>query len=147
MNDLPTAAPFEEKQLTVLRRKFLVGIPMCSVLGYFAARATAARFGLSAWPRRIMNVAGVILTPIVGSMVIVHFNRAEIFRVGNSIMRQMEELRKLEEGPFRDPTVRQQWDSQMENRQFKMFRQDVDISKEYSGGVDYNRIIEDSVGK
>lgn len=94
-----------------------------------------------------MNVAGVILTPIVGSMVIVHFNRAEIFRVGNSIMRQMEELRKLEEGPFRDPTVRQQWDSQMENRQFKMFRQDVDISKEYSGGVDYNRIIEDSVGK
>lgn len=80
-------------------------------------------------------------------MVIVHFNRAEIFRVGNSMMRQMWELRKLEEGPFRDPAVRQKWDNQMENQQFKMFRPDVDISKEYSVGIDYNRIVEDSVRK
>jgi hypothetical protein len=77
-------------------------------------------------------------------MLIVHFNRAEIFRVGGSMLREMEELRRMEEGPFRDPNMREKWDQQMNSRKFNLLRPDTDIQKEYESGMDYSKIVGDS---
>jgi hypothetical protein len=138
---------FEDKQVTILRRKFLVGIPTFSLIGFLTAKMVSSHFGFSKWPRRTATVAGLVLTPIIGSIGIVHFNRAEIFRVGNTMMRQMEELRRMEEGPFKDPSVRAKWDEQINSRQFKSVRIDENIASEYASGVDYSEIVNDSVRK
>ena len=138
---------FEEKQLTVLRRKFLVGMPLFGFGGYLAARAATTKFGISKWPRRALHVAGALVTPVIGSMLIVHFNKAEIFRVGRTMMNQMEQLRKQEEGPFKDAAVREKWDQQMKDRKFGQFKVDEDVAAEYSSGIDYGKIVDDSVRK
>ena len=138
---------FEDKQLTVLRRKFLVGIPLFSVFGYVAARAAGGALGLSRWPRRGLHVLGAVVTPLLGSMLIVHFNRSEIFRLGSGMMRQMEELRNREEGPFADPMMRQRWDDQMKDRQYKLFKPDENIASEFKSSLDFERIVEDSLRK
>jgi hypothetical protein len=138
---------FEDKQLTVLRRKFLVGIPTFSVVGYALARMTSAKFSLGRWAGRGLHVIGAVVTPILGSMLIVHFNRAEIFRLGIGMMRQMEEMRKSEDGPFADPMMRQRWDQQMQNRQFKILKPDENIANEFKSSLDFERIVEDSIRK
>ena len=143
----PEIPQYEDKQVTILRRKFLVGIPLFSLVGYLTAKVATSHFGLSKWPRRAATVAGLVLTPIIGSMGIVHFNRAEIFRVGNTMVRQMEELRRMEEGPFRDPSVRAKWDAQMNDRKFKSIKIDENIAQEYASGIDYSQIVNDSVRK
>ena len=138
---------FEDKSLTVLRRKFLVAIPTLSIVGFAGARLAASKFGFSKWPRRGLCTLGAIVTPIIGSMLIVHFNKAEIFRVGSGMMREMEQLRKLEQGPFSDPNVRMKWDEQVKSRQFNLLRPDENIAKEFQSSLDYESIVKDSIRK
>ena len=135
----------EDKTITVLRRKFLFGIPVCAIGGYVLANHTAANFGVSRWPARGLKIAGALLTPLLGSMIIVHFNKAEIFRAGGSMLREMELLRKLEEGPFADPTMRSKWDEQMAQRKFNFIRPDENIAKEFESSLDYSKIVDDSI--
>ena len=141
MNPIPE---FEDKSLTVLRRKFLVGIPTFGLLGFVTSKMIATRYGFSRWPGRAMKIFGTLFTTGFGTMLIVHFNRAEIFRVGGSMLREMEELRRMEEGPFRDPNMREKWDQQMNSRKFNLLRPDTDIQKEYESGMDYSKIVGDS---
>ena len=144
MNHVPE---FEDKCLTVLRRKFLVGIPTSALVGFLTSKVIANRYALSRWPGRALKIFGTLFSTGVGSMLIVHFNRAEIFRVGGSMLRDMEELRKLEQGPFSDPNMRKKWDEQMSNRKLNLLRPDANIQREYESGIDYNKIVGDSIRK
>jgi hypothetical protein len=138
---------FEDKSLIVLRRKFLVALPVCSITGYMGAKIAAGKIGLSKWPRRAACIAGAIIAPVVSCMMIVHFNRAEIFRVGSGMLHEMEQLRKLEQGPFSDPAVRGKWDQQMRDRTFNLMKPDPHIAQEFNSSIDYESIISDSLRK
>jgi hypothetical protein len=138
---------FEDHSLTVLRRKFLVAIPTLSIVGFGGARFAASKFGFTRWPRRGLCTLGAIVTPIIGSMLLVHLNKAEIFRVGSGMMREMEQLRKLEQGPFGDPNVRMKWDEQVRTRQFNLLRPDENIAQEVQSSVAYKSIVNDSIRK
>jgi hypothetical protein len=135
----------EQKQLTVLRRKFIVTIPTSAAVGYVASRYVTGN--MSKWTGRLVRISGTLLGPIIGSMVLVHLNKAEIFRIGSSMMNGMTKMREREEGPFADPVVREKWDSQMRDRQFKQnLRIDPDIENEYAG-LNYKQIVDQSVRK
>ncbi len=137
----------EQKQISVLRRKFLVTIPTMTVVGYVGARYASTRFGLPKWPGLCLRLAGAILTPIVSTMLLVHFNKAEIFRIGTSMMRSLNELRERQEGPFADPSARDKWDYQIKDRRFSQFEKvDPSIEAEYSK-LDYNQIVNESVSR
>lgn len=142
---------FEDKQLSVLRRKFMVGIPLSAAFGYWIASRTAAGSQFSKWGGRGLKTLGFVGVPLVTSWLIVHFNRAEIFRIGTSMMREMGELRTREEGPFSDPSVREKWDSQMASRKFSnslLSRTDCESSRESNiSEVNFNQIVEDSLRK
>lgn len=138
---------FEDRSLTVLRRKFLVAIPTLSIVGFAGARFAASKFGLTRWPRRGLCTLGAIMTPIIGSMLIVHLNKGEIFRLGSGMMREMEQLRKIEQGPFGDPNIRRKWDEQVRTRQFNLVRPDEDIAQDLQSSVDYESIVNHSIRK
>jgi hypothetical protein len=144
MNGLPQ---FEDKSVAVLRRKFLVGIPTFGILGYVGSRAVTHKFGISGWRGRGLRILATIVSPVIGSMLIVHFNRGEIFRIGGSMLRDMETLRQREEGPFADANVREKWDQQMSNRKFNLLKPDSHISQEFESGISYEKIVDDSIGR
>ena len=134
----------EEKQVEILRRKFLVGFPTFAVSGYLGMRYLTSRVG--GWKGRLARFGGAVVTPVIGSMLIVHFNRAEIFRIGSSMLRQMDELRRLEEGIFKDPAICEKLDEQMRHGKFqKMFHCNNKISDNDYSGIDYAKIVNDSV--
>jgi hypothetical protein len=136
---------YDDKTVTILRRKFLVGIPLFTIAGFVSSKLLASHFALSKWSARSLKIVGTIVSPILGSMLIVHFNRTEIFRAGGAMLRQMEQLRKLEQGPFADPAVRNKWDEQMASRKFNLLRPDENIAKEFESSIDFNKIVDESI--
>ena len=139
----------EDKALTVLRRKFLVGIPTFSFLGYLGARIISERFELSKIMTRLIRVGGAIITPIIGTMMIVHFNRGEIFRIGSGMMRELEEARKAGVGPFSDPSVREKWDNQViKDRQFgRLFKttdNELMSDEDLKPQIDYKSVVSEA---
>jgi hypothetical protein len=133
----------EDKALTVLRRKFLIGIPAFSACGYLGARLISQRFALSKWISRLSRIGGAIVTPIIGTMVIVHFNRGEIFRIGSSMMKELENARRDELGPFSDPLVRQKWDQQTEGKFGHLFLSNDQLFEDpdLKPNIDYQSIV------
>ena len=141
---------FEDKSITVLRRKFLLAIPVSMALGYVGTGLLVARFSsLGRWARRGLRLGGLLGAPLGACMLIAHFNRAEIFRAGTSMMREMGELRKLEEGPFADPRVREKWDSQVAVRRVgKGAKGAVEYLGDEDGKkMDYSGIVDGSVSQ
>ena len=139
----------EDKALTVLRRKFLVGIPVFSFCGYLGARILSERFQFSKLMSRMSRVGGAVLTPIIGTMMIVHFNRGEIFRIGSGMMKELEEARNAGVGPFADPSVREKWDKQvMKDRQFgRLFKtEDLLQDDELKPKMDYKSVVSEATG-
>jgi len=141
--------PPEDKALTILRRKFLVGIPFFSVCGYMGARIVTDRFQCSKWVSRLGRIGGAVLTPIVGTMMIVHFNRGEIFRIGSGMMKELDEARKAEVGPFSDPQVREKWDSQVMrdgNRKFGRFfkTETFEEDEELKPKINYKSVVNEA---
>ena len=137
----------EDKQLTVLRRQFSVGIPLSAVAGFLMAKKLSVQFGMGRWAGRGLKGFALVGLPVLTSSAIVHFNRGEIFRIGTRMMREMNELRGREEGPFADAAVRAKWDAQMANRSFSMFRPEQGIAKEFESSIDFNSIVKDSFPK
>ena len=135
----------EDKGLTVLRRKFIVGIPFFGLMGYMVGRMIAEKYNFSRIVSRVSRIGGAIITPIIGTMMIVHFNRAEIFRIGSGMMKELEEARKAEIGPFADPLVREKWDTSYGvNRQFghKMFKDElIEKDAELRPQMDYQALV------
>ena len=135
----------EDKALTILRRKFLVGIPLFSGCGYLGARIVSERYQFTKWASRLSRIGGGIITPIIGTMMIVHFNRAEIFRIGSGMMKGLDEARKAQVGPFADPSMREKWDNQvMKDRQLgRLFINDsqIDQDEELRPRIDYKSVV------
>lgn len=128
---------FEDKTLTILRRKFLMGIPLSMGVGYMCGGLVGRKLSFGVLP---FKIAGFVCAPILSSMLIVHFNRAEIYRVGSGIVAEMEQLRKTNSGPFADQAVRDQWDTQMQRRKLTTIPQ-------METTIDYEKIVKDSVSK
>lgn len=100
---------------------------------------------MSRWPGRFLKLAGAVVTPVVFTMFLVHLNKSEIFRIGSTMMRSLNELRELQEGPFADPSVREKWDQQMKDKQFSKFAKvDPTIAAEYDA-LNYKELVDDSV--
>ena len=133
----------EDKALTVLRRKFLVGIPVFSACGYLGARILTEKFVASKWVSRLSRVGAAILTPIIGTMLIVHFNRAEIFRIGSGMMKELEDARRHERGPFSDPLLREKWDQQTSEKFGHLFQSNQELLEdpELRPQIDYQSIV------
>lgn len=137
----------EDKGLTVLRRKLIVGIPIFGITGYMVGRMIAEKYNFSRIVSRMSRIGGAIITPIIGTMMIVHFNRAEIFRIGSGMMKELEETRKAEIGPFADPLVREKWDTSYGgNRQFghKIFKTSdelIEKDAELRPQMDYQALV------
>ena len=137
----------EDKSLKILRRKFLVGIPIFGMAGYFGGRFISERMNLNRWPSRLARIGGVVMTVFAGTFGIVHFNRVEIFRIGSSMMKEMENLRASGQGPFSDPQVRDKWDEQMKDRKF-IFQSGLnndELLRDFAPSVDYSRVVDDAV--
>lgn len=135
----------EDKRLQVLRRKFIVGIPLSGIVGYGIGRSVSTHFGFGKWAGRSMKFGlGFLGFPLLASFLIVQFNKSEIFRIGTSMMREMDELRQREEGPFTDPTFREKWDAR---KIVSPTSRGAELSKEFESTVDFNGIVENSLGK
>jgi hypothetical protein len=134
----------DERNLTRLRRKFLVTIPTLSVVGWFAGRWASTGWGK--WARRGTKTGLALLAPVIGCMGIVHFNKHEIYRIGKSTLSHMEELRRQELPPFHDPTVRAEWDKRMDDRKFRLFKSEI-TQEELNSDVNFLSIVDNSISK
>ena len=109
----------EDKSLTVLRRKFLLALPVSAAIGYAFASLVCARFGIvGRWKMRGAKVFSTLSFPIISTAMIAQSNRGEIFRIGNSTMLELAELRRANQGPFSDPQACEKWDQLMANQKF-----------------------------
>jgi hypothetical protein len=135
----------EDKSLTYLRRKFLIGIPSFGILGWMGGKLLADHFALSKWSHRGCRIACMLLGAFTATTGIVYFNQSEIFRIGNSMMRQMEMMRESKQGPFVDPQMCERWDEQMANRRITRHQGQLeDFNREYTSTVDYSKVVNEA---